>query len=95
MPISEGSFTLIFPSLFLCSPNRDNPVQGVRGQVERGALRRDHVRGLQGLLPAQPELRGELPVPAPEELRRRPGQQEPLPVLPPPEMPLARHVQRR
>ena len=80
---------------FCCSPNRDHPVQGVRRQVERGALRRDHLRGLQGLLPPQPELRGELPVPAPEELRGGQGQQEPVPVLPAAEVPLARHVQRR
>ena len=70
-------------------------MQGVRGQVERGALRRDHVRGLQGLLPPQPELRGELPVPEAEELRRRPRQQEQVPVLQAAEVPQPRHVERR
>ena len=94
LPQSRDIFLRCF-LFFNCSPNRDHPVQGVRGQVERCALRRDHVRGVQGFLPAQPELRGELPVPAPEELRRRQGQQEPVPVLPTAEVPLPRHVTRR
>ena len=34
----------------LFSPDRDHPVQGVRGQVQRGPLRGHHLRGVQGQL---------------------------------------------
>lgn len=38
----------LFPSH--CSANRNNPVQSMWRQVVRRPLRRDHMRGLQGLL---------------------------------------------
>ena len=41
----------------------------------------DHLRGLQGVLPSFSEQCDQLPVPAAEELRRRPGEQEQMPVL--------------
>ncbi len=69
-------------------------MQGVRRQVIRGALRRHYLRGLQGLLQALPELRGQLPVPQAEELRGGQGQQEQVPVLQAAEMPGAWDVQR-
>ena len=81
-------------SLVSSSPNRDHPVQGVRGQVERGPLRRDHLRGLQGLLPPVAELGGQLPVPQAEELRGGQGEPEQMSVLQATEVPGARNVQR-
>jgi len=50
------------------------------------------VRGLQGVLPAVAVVRGQLSVPAQQELRGGPRKQEPVPVLPAPEMPAAGHV---
>ncbi|PSN51466.1 hypothetical protein C0J52_00728 [Blattella germanica] len=47
---------------------------------------------IRGLLPPLPELRRQLPVPTQQELRRGPRQQEPMPVLPPPEMPAPGHT---
>nr|CAD7201868.1 unnamed protein product [Timema douglasi] len=73
--------------------NRDHPLQSVWRQEQRGALWCDHVRGLQGVLQEVPELRRQLPMSPKQELRRRPRQQEPLPVLPPAEMSAARDVQ--
>lgn len=67
--------------LCLCSANRNNSLQSVRRQVVGRALWRDNVRGLQGLLQAISELGGQLPVPEEQAVRRRPRQQEPMPVL--------------
>ena len=67
-------------------------MQSVRRQVQRRPLRRDHVRGLQGILPAVAIVRGQLSVPAQQELRGGPRKQKPVPVLPAPEMPAAGHV---
>lgn len=84
-------FLTVFP-FFCYSSNRDHTVQGVRRQVQRRPLRRDHVRGMQGLLPAVPVVRGQLSVSAQQELRGGPREPEPVPVLPAPEMSAAGHV---
>ena len=54
----------------------------------------DHLRGLQGVLPSFSEQRDQLPVPQAEELRRRPGEQEQMPVLSTTEMHGPRNVSR-
>jgi len=77
------------------SPDRDHTVQGVRRQVQRRPLRRDHVRRLQGSLQTVAVVRGQLPVSAQQELRGGPRQPEPVPVLPAPEVPPAGNVPRR
>lgn len=69
-------------------------MQGLRRQEQRRPLWRNHVRGLQGLLQAVPVVGRQLPVPEEQELRRRSGQQEPVPVLPVTKVPKAWHVQR-
>ena len=80
---------------FAFSPNRDHPLQGLRGQVQRGSLRRDHLRGLQGVLPAVAEQRGQLPVRETAKLRCRSNQSESLSILSTTKMPQPRNVQRR
>ena len=70
-------------------------MQSVWGQEFGRPLWGDHVRRMQRILPAVAELRRQLPVPATKELRRRPRQPQPMPVLPSPEMSGPRNVQRR
>ncbi|XP_068778327.1 nuclear receptor ROR-gamma isoform X6 [Struthio camelus] len=78
-----------------CSPDRGDPLQDLRGQVLGDPLRRHHLRGLQGLLPAEPAEQPELRLQPPAELPHRPGEPQPLPALPPPEVPAPRHVTGR
>lgn len=80
--------------MFKNSPDRDNTVQGMWWQEQRRSLRRDHVRGLQGIFPSLPVIGGELSVSPNEELRRGSGQPKPVSVLPATEVPQAGHVQR-
>lgn len=76
------------------STNRDHTLQGMRRQEQWRALRRHHVRGLQGLLPALAVVGGQLSVSTQQELRRRPRQSQSLPVLSPSEMPSIGHESR-
>ena len=66
-------------------------VRGVRGQVERQALRPVHVRGLQELLQAQCAEEPELHVPRQPELSHRPASPQPVPVLSPQKVPQSGH----
>lgn len=75
------------------SPDRDNPVQGLWGQIVGRPLWGHHLRRLQGLLQEVAVLRRQLPVSPAEELRRGPREPQPMSVLPITEVPSPRHVQ--
>ena len=64
-----------------CSPNRDNPVQSLRRQIQRSPLRSHHLWRLQRVLPAVPELRGQLPLSQTEELCGRSRQSQPMSIM--------------
>lgn len=61
-----------FFNVLFYSSDRDYTVQGVRRQVQRSPLRRDHMRGVQRIFPAVPVVRGQLPVSAQQKLRGGP-----------------------
>jgi len=76
------------------SSDRDNPMQGMRGQEQRRTLRCDHLRGLQGLLQAVAVIGRQLSMSAEQELCGRPCKQKPVPVLSVAKVPTPRHVKR-
>lgn len=84
----------MFVFFYGCSPDRDNPVQGMRGQEQRRALRRDHLRRLQGLLQAVAVVGRQLSMSAEQELCGRSCKQKPVPVLSVAKVPTPRHVKR-
>lgn len=69
-------------------------MQGLRGQEQWRALRRDHLRGLQGLLQAVAVVSRQLSMSAEQELCGRPCKQKPVPVLSVAKVPTPRHVKR-
>ena len=77
------------------SPLRGHHVWGLQGRPHNDKKASFHIHYLlPGFLPAFPVQCDQLPVSPAEELRGGQSEQEPVPVLPPPEVHGARHVER-